>query len=194
MQILQQIPATVKPLSDYFAQAEPEQRCRWCEHWCGDADACMPARGPIHQPYYTVRQRGQHFFAVCIDPQADQVYILNRKARRSPCEAAWDAVRWSTDGRNRFPVRLDQARVEAKVNWNSIQQRIVGQMYRRGVDLYIEREGIEQPKGNSVGLNTLLWHPIMRQGWDDMAAANGAAFAEADSFFRIGTLDTLEVA
>lgn len=165
-------------LDQFFSKYHPGQHCA-CGMRRPKGDACMPIHDETKRPYYTVVEsrslRGVSKWAVImVDPQQNRTYPLSQQRHPSPCRALHDAVTRSVSTGDPVLTERVQGPEDSTINWAVIEQKVLKDLYNRGVDLYINREG------DASRIDWSERHPVVKMGWDAMAQSTEAHFAEEE--------------
>lgn len=182
MQTVTHAIALVKALRGVNANDDPRRHCE-CGKFCPLADACMPRVGEIHQPFYTIAERGgeQSTWSVILhDPQKNHTYPLSTKAFTSPCQAALAAAKLSGHQKS-HPVRIAEAHqfCKSQMNWVALEERTAQTLYDAGVDLWLR---------TSFGMvgRVRFEHPLIELGYQAAMAEANAVIDETDSLMSKG--------
>lgn len=166
-----------------YTNDNPNCFCQ-CGKFCPKADACIPVRGEIHQPFWTLREvatpRGRGWVGVLYDPQEQRfrVTALRGITYPTPCRAAQEVMIAALQ-HPEFPIRFDQNQF-CKVDLGPVEQGIAQQLYDMGYDLFLRH--IAAPD---------LRHPVMEAGYRAAQAEAEAAISEKDPGFvwLVGIID-----
>ncbi len=164
----------VKALRASYANDNPNCFCQ-CGKFCPAADACIPVRGEIHQPFWTLREvtgpRGRGWVGALYDPQEKrfQVGHLNGITYPTPCQAA-EQVMLAALRHPLHPIRLDQNQF-CTVDLASVEAKIAQKLYDMGYDMFL-RQGVPD-----------LRHPLIEAGYLAAKAEAEAAISEKDPGF-----------
>jgi len=177
-------PSLVAQLRAGYANDNPLCFCQ-CGKFCPAADACLPVRGEIHQPYWTLREaatpRGRGWAACLYDPQAERflVHTLYSRLYPTPCAAADTLLAHALKSRQ-HPIRLDHGQF-CQVDLSGVEARMAQALYGAGYALFLDHE--EAPD---------LRHPLMVAGYRAALVDAEVAINEQNPGF-VWELDTLPV-
>lgn len=137
MDTLSQRAVAVNRLRAAYANSNPACFCQ-CGKFCPGADACTPAIGETHQPFWTLREvnspRGHAWAGILWDPAAQRpiVHTLFGRLYATPCQAAAALLRQAMQSAQ-YPIRLDHDEF-VTVDLAAIEERLAEQ--------FVERSGL----------------------------------------------------
>jgi len=158
-----------------YANDNPACFCQ-CGKFCPSANACIPVRGEVHQPYWTLREvatgRGRAWTPCLYDPQEPRflVHTLYGRFYTTPCAAA-DALVVHTLRTQTHPIRLDHGQF-CRVDLSGVERQMAQALYDAGYALFLEH--VDTPD---------LRHPLMVAGYAAAQAEAEAAIADKEPGF-----------
>lgn len=153
-----------------YANDNPACFCQ-CGKFCPSANACIPVRGAVHQPYWTLREvatpRGRAWVACLYDPQAERflVHTLYSRLYPTPCAAADTLVAHALRTQT-HPIRLDHGQF-CRVDLSGVERQMAQALYDAGYAIFLAH--VDAPD---------LRHPLMVAGYAAAQAEAEAAIAE----------------
>lgn len=191
----------VKTLRAGFANDNPLCFCQ-CGKFCPKADACIPVKGEIHQPFWTLREvatgRGRAWVGVLYDPQEQRLRVtaLAGIAYPTPCKAA-EQVMIAALRHPEFPIRLDQNQF-CQVDLAPVERQIAQRLWDMGYTMFVDHDSAGSssdrlPSLTSASSVESSRHPLIEAGYNAAQAEAEAAISEKDPGFTwdLSTVSTV---
>lgn len=174
----------VKALRSGYANDNPLCFCQ-CGKFCPKADACIPVKGEIHQPFWTLREvatgRGRAWVGVLYDPQEERLRVtaLAGISYATPCKAA-EQVMIAALRHPEFPIRFDQNQF-CQVDLGPVERQIAQRLYDMGYTMFVDQAAPD------------FRHPLIEAGYRAAQAEAEAAIAEKEPGFTwdLSTVSTV---
>lgn len=174
----------VKGLRAGYANDNPLCFCQ-CGKFCPQADACIPVKGEIHQPFWTLREvatgRGRAWVGVLYDPQEQRLRVtaLAGIAYPTPCKAA-EQVMIAALRHPEFPMRFDQNQF-CQVDLAPVERQIAQRLWDMGYTMFVDQTVPD------------FRHPLIEAGYLAAQAEAEAAISEKDPGFTwdLSTVSTV---
>lgn len=164
----------VKLLRGGYAVSDPHCFCQ-CGKFCPSANACIPVKGEVHQPYWTLREvrtaKGRAWAGCLYDPQEERliVHTLYGRVYPTPCAAA-DLVLAHALNTQTHPIRFDHTQF-CTVDLAAIEQRLAQRLYDIGYGMFLLDDTSDRR------------HPLIEAGYQAAQAEAEAAIVDKEPGF-----------
>lgn len=164
----------VKALRAGWANNNPHCFCQ-CGKFCPSANACIPVKGEVHQPYWTLREartpKGRGWAGCLYDPQEERmiVHTLYGRLYPTPCDAA-DLVLAHALNTQTHPVRFDHNQF-CTADLAAIEQRLAQRLYDIGYGMFLLDDTSDRR------------HPLIEAGYQAAQAEAEAAIVDKEPGF-----------